>query len=258
MCVIYYYRDFPNGCDIGIHIYKNDDKYFLLHGMKGGAFDSNTYKTHMRELKLHIRKVQPNNAVLAANEAKLLKTNAIFPFQNWTMCEANLNAGAKHFTTGTLFAGRVPSKSIYVLVEQGAYKGNVRKNPTLFKNWGVTNFKQKIDGLVAPIDEHVFDWAGDNVRDPYRSVFENSGIGSMNRSNLVTLEAYKNHRFMVVYDNSADGLNFGQYRDKKQLGNVTVELSFKENLPAFLALLCFGITDDYTRMDEFRSLRINE
>lgn len=258
-------RDLPTKTEIDIIISKNSDNYLLVRGKRqlGDAnspwvFDDRPYKVELKDLLLQVRRVAPNKSVIAANDAKLLRSPALYPFNRWTCSEETLVAGQSIFTTSTMFKGFVPSKTIYLLLEQSAYKGSdPNKNPSLFKNWGIKQFAQKINGNVAPLKEHKYDWKNGNVLDSYRSIFDACGISTLNRSNLLTLKAYKHHRFMVVYDNSCDGISFDECREKSQLGTVNCELEFEEDLTTTLTLVGFGITDDYMALDQGRSAYIN-
>lgn len=91
------------------------------------------------------------------------------------------------------------------------------------------------------------------------------------------MKSFKATRFCVAYQNSVGGMVktpyiflvgakfkllsceqvFDDCREKKEVGDVTVELRFKENLPATVLLLAFGYTDDVGIIDATRTLTID-
>jgi hypothetical protein len=83
------------------------------------------------------------------------------------------------------------------------------------------------------------------------------GISTLNRGNLITFEQFCKTRFVIAYDNSCDGTSWDGFREKKQSGEVTVELEFKDELPADVILYAFGISQDVYGVDSDRNIIIN-
>jgi hypothetical protein len=196
---------------------------------------------------------------LAANNLKLAKTAALYPYKNWIANEYVMTKGQSVFYSNSLFRGKIPSKTIYLLLEHAAYKGGdeKNKNPSLFKHWGIKKFTQKINGIAAPLKTLEWDWKNKNIAESYRSIYDGLGIASQNRSNLISYDEYQTTRFMIIYDNSPSGMTFDNNRDKQQIGSIDVELEFAAILPKTLILVAFGISDDFAVVDGNRDMLIN-
>ena len=197
-------REWPNGVNLDIRVFRKPDDFFIM----AEDDDDGDYRFEIKNLELQIRKVQPNQAVVAANNEAIERIGAKYQFNSWDMHQMYLYAGNKSFNSLSLFRGYIPSKTVYFFIDADAFKGTVKKNPLIFKNWGLKKFVQNINGVSAPTRPLVFDWPSENISDSYSAVFDGTGISSMNRGNLVTYAAFKQARFMLVYDNTCDGANY--------------------------------------------------
>ena len=63
------------------------------------------------------------------------------------------------FITNTLFNGRVPSKTLYVLVEQDQHLGSFGKNPAYLNHYSLSKFSQKINSIDSPLPMEM-EWEG--------------------------------------------------------------------------------------------------
>jgi hypothetical protein len=55
-------RDFPNGMDIELRVYRNSNEYFLLKDKKEAAdpaIDADNYSYEIKDLRMQMRKIQP-------------------------------------------------------------------------------------------------------------------------------------------------------------------------------------------------------
>ena len=100
-------REFPNDMNIELHIFRNSDDY-LLHQ---SADDTGNYSLHLKDLQLHVRKVQPSSSLLAANNRLLEQKGARFQFNNIVFDKYILPESQQEFFSTTMFRGRVPGYS---------------------------------------------------------------------------------------------------------------------------------------------------
>ena len=174
------------------------------------------------------------------------------------MVQSQFFKGQRKCETGSLFRGYVPAKTIYFLLDSEALTGSYKKNPSHMKNWGMIEFVQKINGIPSPCRPLTFDWVNEDISEAYSALFDGCGIGAMNRSNLITYDMFKQTRFMIVLDNTADGANFyDDSRNKTSTGYIDVDITFKEELPRNVTLVAFGITDDTLMINGNRDIIIN-
>lgn len=251
-------REWPNSVDVRLSITRKPDNYFIMTGAGVAA----NCRYEIKDLELQVRKVQPNQAVVEANNLAIAKSGAKYQFNRWQQATMPLGVNNRVFNSFTLFRGKIPSKTIYFFVDEEAHSGSYRRNPTLFKHWTLESFTQNINGVASPSRPLRFEWADDPdndvFNDSYASVFDGVGISGMNRGNLLTHAMFKQTRFMLVYDNSPDGSSFyDASRDKPSTGTVSVDFSFRDRLPANVTLVCYGITEDVVMFDEFRNLYLN-
>lgn len=251
-------REWPNSIDLRLSITRKPDNYFIM--ADAGVADNFRYE--IKDLELQVRKVQPNQAVVEANNMAIAKSGAKYQFNRWQQATMPLAVNNKVFNSFTLFRGKIPSKTIYFFVDEEAHSGNYKRNPTLFKHWTLNSFTQNINGVASPSRPQKFEWDDDPdfdaFNDSYANIFDGIGISGMNRGNLLTHDMFKQTRFIMVYDNSPDGSSFyDASRDKPSTGTVSVDFSFENRLPTNVTLVCYGITEDVVMFDEYRRLYLN-
>lgn len=230
-------REWPNSVDLRLSITRKPDNFFIM--ADDGTNDQ--YRYEVKDLELHIKKIQPNQAVVEANNIGISKSGAKYQFNKWQQATWHLGKGDKQFSSLTLFRGTIPAKTIYLFVDEEAHVGDYKKNPTLFKNWGLERFTQLINGVASPTRPLVFDWGDENYADSFASIFDGCGISGMNRGNLISYDMFKQTRFMLIFDNSADGsLFYDTARNKVSTGTVAADFTFSKNLPTSLQLICYG------------------
>ena len=145
-------KEWPENLDVEIHISRKPDAFVLMS-------ESNTvqFKYELHDLELSVKRIQPSKALLKSNRNMLMRQPAIYPFTKWECCEYKLEKQQDYFLTSNLFAGRVPSKTIYLLLEQDQYLGSFTKSPSYLHHYNLKSFKQKINGLDSPFGLE-FDW----------------------------------------------------------------------------------------------------
>ena len=208
-------RDWPEGVQCELHFSRKNDEFVIL------SPDADAdWKYQLKDLKLHLKKLQPATALLNANKAKMLKSPALYPCIGWIANEYKLEAHQSHFYTTTLFSSRVPSKTIYVFLEQDQYLGAYNRNPSMLSSFSLKSFKQRVNGLVSP---HAleFSWnaaqGGEDWELGYKQMFEALSISSLNRGNFLTADTWKRHRFVIVMDNCASSGCMDGFREKPKV-----------------------------------------
>lgn len=257
-------KDLVNDLPIEISITKHESKYVLIRNVandnEGNPLDrdNNRFKYQLRNVALHIRKIKPSEGHLLANERRLASTTAKYPFQNWRFTQVILPQHQRHFRSQSLFANKVPSRTIYTLMTLRQDRGAYDTNSLVFKPYNLKKLTQTIDGLAAPVGTQEFDFGNDDYALAYRTFLDNLGIMSQNRSNYITFEAYKHTRFFCCFMNSCSGLSYGNlYREKEGIGDLSVTLEFADNLAEGLVLQVYGLFDDYYSIDAARNVVVN-
>ena len=163
-------KDWPNGLNIELHISRKPDAFVLM------SSDANTtFKYELKDLELRVKRLQPSPKLLAANNARLLRNPALYSYQKWMSAEYKLEAGQDFFITSTLFNGRIPSKTLYVLMDQKQYLGDFQKNPAHLTHYNLRTFKQKINSIDSPLPLEM-EWDGSkNIDIAYRYVMDSLG-----------------------------------------------------------------------------------
>lgn len=211
-------REWPNDMNIELEIHRNSDDYMILQGQA----DTGSYSVEMKDLQVFVRKIQPSPELLKHNDQLMLSGKpAVFRFNNWIMDQYVMPAGQKSFNSLSLFRGRVPCHSFYVLVEQDAYVGNPKKNPSLFKTWQIESLLQRINGIESPHKAQKYDWANSNFAESYRNLFDNLNITTLNQGNLIDIDSFKSTRFCAAFQNSVGGVVYDDFRERREVGDVT-------------------------------------
>jgi hypothetical protein len=247
-------REWPNSVDLQLSITRKPDNYFIMADT--GVNDQLRYE--IKDLELHVRKIQPNQGVVEANNAAMARSGAKYQFSRWQQATMHLGRGDRIFKSLTLFRGSIPSKTIYMFIDEEAHSGSYKKNPTLFKHWNIESFTQLIDGVASPTRPLRYEWDGGNYANSYSLTMDGIGLTGLNQGNMLRHDIFKQTRFMIVYDNSADGSSFyDSGRDKISTGTISVDFTFARDLPTSVQLVSYGITNDVVVFDEWRKLYLN-
>ena len=219
--------------------------------------DNEAYKYELTDLILHVRKLEPSDKLLSFNNSRVLTSPAKYLVQEWQQNSFVLPAGQNRVTTTPLFGSRVPTRTVYIIVRLDAERGSYDTNPEILEPYNLRRFVQRVGGVPSPLEELEYDWDNEQFSVPFRMLLDNCGICTLNKSNGITYDSFKNHTFMIAYANSPMGVSSiaDPNRSRVQKGSeVIAELTFDNRDNRTLLLLAFGITDSAFGLDQNRQL----
>ena len=242
------YRIYPQ-----LIFHQNPHEYVIY------ANDGEKYKYELKDLVLHVQKVQPSERTLHYNNERIRREPALYPFYackgNEFICAANQT----RVTTTPLFGNKVPTMVIYYFQTLNQAQGSHDTVPTIFYHHNIKSFTQKISGISSPCDTLEWDWTAnhEDYNVAYRSLVDHCGLSTLNKSNCIDFDSYKLHRFFIVISNSPNGIgNIGDMsRERVQDGTeLTVQIEWHRRNNQPLVLKTIGIFDSLYGINDAREL----
>ena len=238
-------REWPPNLEIEISIARQPDEFFFIQDDGDLKF-----QMHLEDLALEVHKIQPSPSLLASNHKLMASAPALFPYTGYQVAEFKIPKDTKYIATPELFLGRVPAKTIYLLIPLAQYQGSAQKNPSILSPCGIKTFRQRLNGMISPL-EFEFQWDKQkNYTISYRRILDAVAPLLTGQGCALTYEEFAKCRFAILANNVPQSLQSNDnFREKPQLGNVYCELFFEKDTKEDLLLLCLGLTDESYRIN---------
>ena len=223
------------GINLKLKILKNKDDFFLLS-------DGQKAKFKLIELKARFRLVETSkNYSDDSTKIALGKTNAYYPYYMSKIRSNIITSGIQSFIWPAAIRGRLPKQIILGFLDHSAYSGDYKKNPFVFRNYGINGLCLRINGVSYPTTPYKPDFSVGNYSTLYDDFLRNCGVAHHNESIGVSISSFVNHKLLWVFDLSPDNCN---RRDLHldQHGDIDVEVSFKEPTDKTITLLMYSST----------------
>ena len=122
---------------------------------------------------------------------------------------------------------QLPEQIFVAIVDEKAYRGDLKANPFNFKVFDVKEASLVVNGVHEPTDLYKLDTdSGDKV-DLYTSFLENTGISTTeDRDFGVTLNDYYNGCFVLAWDRTPDKCN-RFHTHEMDSGTISINLKTK-------------------------------
>ena len=132
------------GINLKLKILKNKDDFFLLS-------DGQKAKFKLIELKARFRLVETSkNYSDDSTKIALGKANAYYPYYMSKIRSNIITSGIQSFIWPAAIRGRLPKQIILGFLDHSAYSGDYKKNPFVFRNYGINGLCLRINGVSYP------------------------------------------------------------------------------------------------------------
>ena len=139
--------------------------------------------------------------------------------------------------------GIMPKNIVIGMVPTEAADGRYKLNPFNLQNFNVTNMALLINGEKYPSTGLEFDFEKANalVCRAYYWLFENTGVWTQEKGNVVSWQAFRDGCFIVPFDLTPDKCN-SLHNHISEEGYIDIEMKFREPLaqPIYVySLMCY-------------------
>lgn len=244
-----------NGTSIGLKL-TTSPKSFFLHGKS--EFDWVEADVSIKDIKLFVTKKRATTAQMQLTERHLASRPACYPIRRIEMREHLAITGSKTVSLDNIYSGTLPNRLIVGLVDNGAVKGDIKKNPFNFEHAQLDHACCYINGEPHPRTPFKPDFSSgtnNSVRE-YISLFH--GIGKMQAHPYcdLTLDGYRKGNTLLCFNLSADGSDSssGHFNPVRR-GTMRLDLGFKEALAKTYSVILFAEFDSVVTIDRQRNAR---
>lgn len=238
----------PPRTTLGITLYRNDPKYFLLTKQDGD------YRLHITKANLLVKMVDIEEKMVQEMEFFTYQGNdMIYPIQRVQIGAFSKSAGSLDLSIPDLFLGSVVPRRIFVsLLRSQAFYGTYELDPFNYSHFNVKEISLKINGSTSRLRPIRCDYARKNYTQAVVALLnatncisgENDQIG-INKDNFINGN--------VIYGFDPSGLAAGPMADsfvKEEKGVVGLEIHCERVLTEEIMILVYCEFDSEIRINK--------
>lgn len=216
-----------NGVRMRLKLQKNKDSFCLL-----SAADS--YRLEIEDISLMIRKCKLADDVYA----QTIQSRALYPITRVLMKDYSFTQGVQSISMNNIVHGILPQRIVLAMVSNAAMNGSTTMNPFNFQHFNLSECNVLLNGSSVNGKAMTFDFENSKYLDGYWSLFSSTGKMHDNAGSVINRKDYKNGYALIVFDLSPTLCN-GDYIDPDNSGELSVSLSFKNNLTNAITVLLY-------------------
>jgi len=242
-----------SGVPIKLEFTKTNDRWPTVS--ENAAFTAAAYpKFQINEMNIYARKVKIAPAIINAHAQALRISNAIYPVKRPNIKVINLTGGQSSFNIDNLFLGQIPSKIIFGLVREDAFRGQTFRDPLRFENFNLNYLSLNVNGEMIPKVPYEPNYANERYSREYHDFLLNLGFNPINTP-PIDLDSYKNGLCLYSFNLNTDFSSTDKYINLPKNGYVNLQLKFSANIPAHnVKLIVYSEFDNTIEIDENRNI----
>ena len=151
-----------------------------------------------------------------------------------------VTAGRSELSEYNIITGnQLPEQVIVAIVEEGAHRGSIDKNPFKFLDYDLSEASLVVNGVHEPQEMYKINKAvGDRV-DMYANFLENTGVSNDDREFGITMNDYYGGSFMLVWDRTPDKCN-RFHRHAMDSGSISINLKTRVPLARTVTVIIYA------------------
>lgn len=232
-----------------------DENFFFFNAKPtGGSVEAAHWKIKDASILLKTVAVVPE--VMLQNEARLLKTDARYPFKKTEMRSFPIQSGTKYVSVPHAWLGALPSRLYLVLVEQTSFSGAFNSNPLSFVHKSITKATLYANHNCITIGPCNASTPTGYV-DFYHAFLKVTGALESGRESMISYDMFCKGYFVIAWDLTSDQSSIS--RDHVSLalnGQLRIDLEFNSNLSTNLILVAYAIFDSVLTISKDRVVKI--
>ena len=212
------------------------------------------YQLKIHSCTLMVRRIKLVEISKLALQATIETNHQVFryPLRHVKMKSELLTSGSSNFEFDNQFFGRIPNRLTMCTVENRSMYGVFKENPFHFKHNNLETLTVSVDSdTLIRLD---FDFDNGNYVEAYDTLMRSTGQYKGGRSMLVDYHDFGNGTMILVFDLTARGECNSEQFTVKKLGNLSINLKYKNALTETNNLILYGEFDGVLTIDADRNV----
>lgn len=230
-------RYLPSGVSMRLELQRQKDAYLLM------APDNSTFKVHIEDAYLLLRKVRPSPGVIVGHSEALAKMPAKYPITRKECKVITIPGGLRSVKRDNIYLGQLPKRVVIAMVDSSAAAGSYSRNPYNFKTFNVNHMQLFTDN--EPV--HVRPLKPDLHHNSYLHCYETlyRGLNRMDgeKSNIIKRVDWDKGYALFAFDLTPDMDAEDHYALIKH-GNLSLNIEFSADLPNAIDVLVYAEFDN--------------
>lgn len=227
----------PPNVKITMEFQRNSDEFCLL----SPTTNSGEYAIGLKDLRIRLNRYLPSERVMNFYENKIRSgQNPILPIDRSLLKTYTVKSGTSDLSHYNIISGRqLPEQIIIGIVKESAHRGEIKKNPFNFQDFGMTEASLVVNGVHEPSELYKLNLTTGDKADLYASFLENTGVSTDDREFGVSIEDYYAGSFLLVWDRTPDKCN-RFHRHEMDSGSIDVNIKTKSSLTETVTVIIYA------------------
>ena len=229
-------KHIPPGVKIELDFERNPDAFCLLSDKSVDNF-----VIDLEELKLTVNRIVPGDAIMKYYAHKVANNmQPRLPIDRSLLKTFTVTKGRSELSEYNIITGnQLPEQVIVAIVEEGAHRGAINKNPFKFLDYDLSEASLVVNGVHEPQEMYKLNKGeGDRV-DMYANFLENTGVSNDDREFGITMKDYYGGSFMLVWDRTPDKCN-RFHRHAMDSGSISINLKTRVPLANTVTVIIYA------------------
>ena len=226
----------PPNIKITIELQRNSDAFCLLSN--NGRDD---YAIELKDMRIKLNRYIPSASVQNFYGTKLRSgSKPLLPIDRSLLKTYTVKSGTADLSHYNIISGRqLPEQVIIGIVEESAHRGDIKKNPFNFKDFGLKEASLVVNGVHEPSDLYKLDIANGDKADLFSSFLENTGVSTDDREFGISMDDYYGGCLLLVWDRSPDKCN-RFHRHEMDSGAIDVNIKVNNSLTDTVTVIIYA------------------
>ena len=248
-------RVLPTHTKLRIDLYRNTDEFCLMQFNADGNANR-TYEIQVVDMEWRVRMLDLSPSASVGLDTALLKAPAKYPIRLTKLARLSVASGANRTPQNTLFNGQIPRRLVLGAVLREAFNGNIKRNPFIFKNFGLEEITVTAGGVRYHRDPLRMDFANSIYLRAYLQLLESMGLGApVDKGCHITPELFASGLCLIAFDLSSDECAEGGHWNLNRTGSTYVKARYAQPL-THIEIIAYAEFDSLIRIDHLREAHL--
>ena len=242
-------RYIPDQCKMLLKLTPKKSSFVLMSDKNDAK-----YQLKIHSCTLMVRRIKLVETSKLALQSTIETNHQVFrhPLRHVKMKSELLTSGSSNFEFDNQFFGHIPNRLTMCTVENRAMYGVFKENPFHFKHNNLETLTVSVDSdTLIRLD---FDFDNGNYVEAYDTLMRSTGQYKGGRSMLADYHDFGNGTIILVFDLTARGECNSEQFTVKKLGNLRINLKYKNALTETNNLILYGEFDGVLTIDADRNV----
>ncbi|XP_023289846.1 uncharacterized protein F54H12.2-like [Orussus abietinus] len=220
---------------------------------------TDSFKVHILEASLFVRRVNVNPGILLSHERALAKTTAKYPLTRVEVKVMSMHSGLHGETLDNAILGQLPKRIILGFVDNRAFNGDRKLNPFNFAHYNINYLSLYVDGIQVPSKPLQPDFTKNRLYvDAYHTLFSGTGRHFLDQGNCIDREKYPDGYCLFAFDLTPDlSANENSHWNLIRHGSVRIEVRFENALSSTVNCIIYAEYENVLEIDASRHVLVD-